>query len=267
MSWMKQHRLVAFFVLAYAIAWAPWPLYAAGVFPVPFIASGPLIAALIVLSVTEGRAGLRDLGARLLRWRVGWGWYAVALGFPLAVIFGSVLVNVALGAPAPALANLAWSSFAMLFALRMVDPTDGPLGEEPGWRGYAVPRLQATQSPLVAVSILGLLVACWHLPLVVTGSLGAVGIATTVAVTVFYVWLFNRTGGSVLLTLIAHVTQGAIKMGDFGFEGTDLARMEWLGLIGWSVIAVGVIAIDRNAWRATPEPAETPVPRGAPALS
>ena len=78
------------------------------------------------------------------------------------------------GAPAPVLAQLAWASIALIAAIRFVNPLDGPLGEEPGWRGYALPELQAGRSPLAARPVSAALVALWHLPLVTVGELAAV---------------------------------------------------------------------------------------------
>jgi membrane protease YdiL (CAAX protease family) len=60
---------------------------------------------------------------------------------------------------------MAWPTLALVFAVRFVNPLDGPLGEEPGWRGYALPQLQTGRAPLGAALILGLFVALWHLPL------------------------------------------------------------------------------------------------------
>jgi membrane protease YdiL (CAAX protease family) len=266
-AWVARHRLSTFFVLAYALSWWPWALYGAGVWPAEtFIPAGPLVAAVVVVAVAEGRAGLRDLGARIVRWRVPWYWYAVALGLPLAVRFGTALVNAGPGgAPMPSWPELAWTSFLLAFLVRLVNPMDGPMGEEPGWRGYAVPRLQATRSPLVSAAVLGVLVAGWHLPLVFFGDLGAIGLLTTFVITIVYVWLFNRTGGSVLLTLVMHSTQGAVKAGDLGFVGADLARQEVLECVAWSAVAVGLVALDRAAWRRAPASAVVPAGAGRPA--
>jgi len=258
---IRRHRLVSFFVLAYAIAWGPWPLYAAGILPeAMFIAMAPLIAAVVVAWVAEGTAGLRDLGSRMIRWRVPLRWYAVAILTPLAVIGVTYLVNVGLGAPTVTWSSLAWSSMLLAFAVRWVNPLDGPLGEEPGWRAFAIPRLQKTRTPLVSATILGVLVAIWHLPLVVNaqGNISYIGLPTTFAVTFFYYWLFNKTGGSGLLTLLAHNVQGVITIGSFGYAGADLARMEYLGFVAWSAIAVGVVVFDRKAWRTAPPEAVYP---------
>lgn len=253
-TWVRDHRIVAFFVLAYVFAWWAWPLYGLGFWPEPtFFAVGPLVAAVVVVAVAEGRAGFRDLGARVIRWRVPWYWYAVALGLPLAVRLVATLVNAGPGgAPAPHWASLAWTSFALAFLVRLVNPLDGPLGEEPGWRGFAVPRLQRDRSPLVSAVILGVLVAGWHLPLVFFHEVGAVGLLSTFSITVVYVWLFNRARGSVLLTLVFHSVQGSIPIGDLGFVGADLVRQERLECLLWTAVAIGLVLLDRTAWRCAP---------------
>ncbi len=255
-NWVRNHRLITFFVLTYAIAWWSVPFYAFGVAPdIAFFAIGPLAAAIIVIAIAEGRAGFRDLGSRIIRWRVPWYWYAVAIGVPLLVRFGTPFVNTGLGGAAPDWSDLAWTSFLVAFLVRLVNPMDGPLGEEPGFRGFAVPRMQARWSPLVSATVLGVLIALWHIPLMVIGDVGPIGLVTTFSITFFYVWLFNRTGGSVLLTLLAHSAQGAVKFSDLGYTGADLARQEWLECVAWSLIAVGLVVFDRSIWRTAPEKA------------
>jgi hypothetical protein len=90
-------------------------------------------------------------------------------------------------------------------------------------------------------------VALWHLPLI--GDTGPAGIGTTFVITFVYVWLFNRTGGSVLLVLVFHSAQGFITMGDLGYAGADLARLQWIELAAWAVVAAALIGLDRAAWR------------------
>jgi membrane protease YdiL (CAAX protease family) len=168
----RQHRLVIFLGLAFALSWWAWPLYVLDLSPTPFFACGPLVAALVVIAMTEGWSGYRTLGARMIHWLVGWRWWVVGLGIPLAVLVVAALANIAIwDAPTPVLADLAWPTLALVFAVRFINPLDGPLGEEPGWRGYALPQLQTGRAPLGAAFILGLLVALWHVPLVMTGQL------------------------------------------------------------------------------------------------
>ncbi|MET1085926.1 MAG: CPBP family intramembrane glutamic endopeptidase [Arthrobacter sp.] len=252
-GWLKHHSLLAFFVLAYAISWASWPAYASGLIPrMEFLPVGPLVAATIVIALTDGRAGFRAWGWRLIRWRVGLVWYAVALLLPVVLVLAAGLINMAAGAPAPGLGQLTWSGLVTVFGVRMVNLLDGPLGEEPGFRGYALPLLQASRPPLLSAAVLGVLVALWHLPLILFGGLSLTGLPTTFAITFLYVWLFNRTGGSVLLTFLFHNSQGTLTMGSFGFTGPDATRVE---LIYCMVVVLAVLAtlvLDRQTWRRAP---------------
>jgi membrane protease YdiL (CAAX protease family) len=264
-TWARQNRLVAFFGLAFLLSWWPWPFYALGAAPTAFFACGPLVAALVVIGVAEGRPGYRELGARMTRWRVGWVWWCVAVGTPLAVMAVAATANVTIwGAPAPVLAEIPWAALAAALAVRFVNPLDGPLGEEPGWRGYALPLLQAGRTPLAAGLVLAPTVALWHLPLVASGQLAPIGLVVTFAITLVYVWLFNRTGGSALMTLVFHIAQGT-GYAVLGFAGADAARMDWLTGALWCVLAIAVIGLDRAAWRTAPasavaaSPAKTPI--------
>ena len=244
-SFMKRHRLVTFFVLAFVFAWWSWPLARFDIWPrQEFHAVGALLAAIVVIALADGKPGFIELGRRMIRWRVKWYFYAFALLVPMVVRVVMTMLN---DAPAPDWLNLSWSAFALWFLVRLVNPLDGPLAEEPSWRGFAVPHLQALHTPLVSAAILGVLVALWHLLLI--GDTGAIGIATTFVITFVYVWLFNRTGGSVLLVLLFHSAQGFVTMRDLGYTGDGLARQELLEFVAWTVVALTLILADRKAWR------------------
>jgi membrane protease YdiL (CAAX protease family) len=255
-NWFQRHRLLFFFGLSYAISWSSWPVYALGMMPrMEFLPVGPLAAAVIVIGLAEGRAGYRMWGRRLIRWRVHWAWYAVALLFPalLVLVIGSL--NIVFGAAAPGLSQLTWSGLLMVFGVRLINPMDGPLGEEPGFRGYAVPLLQAARTPLLSATLLGVAVAVWHLPLIIFGGLSIIGLPITFVITFLYVWLFNRTGGSVLLTLLFHNSQGTFTMGSYGFTGSDLTRAEVIYLAVVTAAVLGTVLLDRPAWRTAPREA------------
>ena len=244
-SVVRRHPIITFFVLSYALAWMLVPFGSFGAY-------GPLVAALVVVPITQGVAGLKELGLRVIRWRVRWYWYAVALGVPLAVHLAVVGLNVASGAGVPSLTFSSLTTFLMVFAIRLVNPTDGPLGENPGWQGFALPGLQGSgYSPLVATAIVAPLVSLWHLPLFfwepggLQASVLVSGLVVTVAVTFFYNWLFNRTGGSVLLVILAHNLEGSIQY-----------ELGWIVMGVWLAVAIGVIVFDLKAWR-------NPVPSGA----
>lgn len=252
-NWLQRHRLSAFFVLSYAISWSSWPVYALGIMPgMEFLPIGPLAAAVIVIGLAEGRAGYRTWGRRIIRWRVGWAWYAVALLLPAVLVVVTGSVNLLFGAAAPGLSQLTWTGLLLVFAVRLVNPMDGPLGEEPGFRGYAVPLLQSARTPLQSAAVLGVLVAGWHLPLIIFGGLSLIVLPTTFAITFLYVWLFNRTGGSVLLTLLFHNSQGTFTVGSYGFTGPDVQRAELIYFVVVAAAVLGTILFDRPAWRTAP---------------
>src|SRR5918992_1329561 len=258
-SLVKRHPLVTFFVLAFVIGWGLIPIWT-------FQAGSPFIAALIVVPLTQGVAGLKELGLRIIRWRVRWYRYVVAIVMPLAVIGLTVGLNVALGASAPSMASYgSFSTILMMFAIRLINPGDGALGEEPGWRGVALPGLQSTLSPLVSTLILGVAVTVWHVPLLfleeglLQPSIIVGFLLGSFAVTFFYTWLFNHTRGSVLMTLISHAAQGTIQIGALWPAGADFAQAMLLNGVVLSIVAIGLVVFDRKAWR-SPAAVETTTP-------
>jgi uncharacterized protein len=173
---IRRYRLATFFLLAFGLTWLVWvprAMASQGLLAtdLPIVVGqawswGPAVAALLAASLTGGRAAVRDLGTRLVRWRVGWRWYAVVLAGPPAFSLAVAGVYAALGG--------SWATAvprAFVGDLRVLVPfflvlalTDG-LGEELGWRGYALPRLLARHGALAASLFLGLIWALWHLPL------------------------------------------------------------------------------------------------------
>ena len=219
-DWIREHRIAVFFGLTFLLSWWAWPFYLVGLAPTAFFPCGPLVAAIIVIGVTEGWRGYRDWGARMLRWRVGWVWWVVAIGTPLAVLALASAANVAIwGAPAPVLTALPWSSIALFAALRLSTRSTGRSARSPAGAATRCPSCRSGGRRSPRRLVLAPLVALWHLPLVTTGQLAAVGIPITFAITLVYVWLFNRTGGSVLLTIVFHIAQGTFSYGVLGFAG------------------------------------------------
>src|SRR5215204_75809 len=264
LSLVKRHPIITFFVLTFAIGWGLIPFWT-------FQAGSPFIAALIVIPLTQGWAGLKELGSRMIRWRVRWYWYVVAIGVPLAVLGLIVGLNVALGASAPSLVQFSSvSTILLVFGMKLINPGDGPLGEEPGWRGFALPGLQSTLSPLVSTLILGVLVTVWHVPLLfleegLLRPFMIVGfLLATLAVTFWYTWLFNHTGGSVLMTIVSHSVQGTITIGGLWSVGADFAQANLLTGIVWLAVAIGLVVFDRKAWRAPAAPETTTPPQAIP---
>jgi membrane protease YdiL (CAAX protease family) len=253
-SLIKRFPLISFFVIAFSFTWLGWLVpdmiyngtLVSTVITFGFIGliAGPLLAALIVTAVTEGRTGVVALLRKFTIWRVGWGWWLAALLLMPAMALAALYLNTLFGAPAPTVAILGtWSSLLTTFAIRLVHPFDGPMQEELGWRGFALPRLQQRFSPLAANLVLGVIVAAWHLPLVFTGKLPAFALIATVAATVLYGWLYNNTQGSVLITLVAHAVDGLFILRNLGLSEADATRLTWLQVGVWSVVAIAVVII------------------------
>jgi membrane protease YdiL (CAAX protease family) len=243
---VKRHPLIAFFVLTYALSWWPWILHAQGVQTAPIASFGPFVAALAVLALTEGKAGILGLFRRMIRWRVNLGWYAVALLLPVAMAGGAALLNVALGAEPPTAADLGrWTALPASFAIVLLVPGMGGAWEEPGWRGYALPRMQARWSALLSGVVLALLITLWHLPLMVTGEIHFAEVASIMTAMIVINWLFNQARGSVLVIMICHAANNTISGRYFFpmFDGADAARQAWLLAVTWGVAALAVVII------------------------
>ncbi len=245
---IRRHPLATFFLLAYAFSWWPWPLYALGLAPGYIIGVGPFLAALLVLAITRGKKGMVGLLRAMVRWRVGPAWYAAALLLPIGVALGATALNVLLlGAPAPTSAELgAWPNLIPTYLLLLLIPGIGGAWEEPGWRGYALPKLQDGRSALSASLIIGLVWAFWHLPLMVTGAIPWSDLAYIVVQSVVYAWLFNSTGGSVLIVMLFHTMNNVISGGFFHamFSGADWVRMGWLLVALWCAVALIVVVVN-----------------------
>jgi membrane protease YdiL (CAAX protease family) len=230
-------RSAAWFVLlAYGFSWA-WLLPIAltggvvrsGVgWPTHFPALlGPLLAALVVTARQHGRRGLRDLLRRMVQVKVPARWWLFALS-PVLLLGVVLLIDGAVGQPRPGAADFAvfsglpsgWGLAGVAGALLLVNG----FGEETGWRGYALPVLQSRHTPLVSTLIVAALWAGWHVPmfwLVDTFRSFGPGILVGWVVGLFcgavvLSWLYNRSGGSILLVAVWHASYNLISGTDGG---------------------------------------------------
>jgi membrane protease YdiL (CAAX protease family) len=155
----------------------------------------------------------------------------------------------------------------------------GPLGEEPGWRGFALPRLQRRNGPLLGSVILGVLWALWHLPLFWTGVWNPptipnilMFIVMITALTIIMTWVFNHANGSLLITMLMHASFNtfANKMVAPMFPAPIFNEFGLLPeLIGFTATALVLIAVTRGRLgyeHYHPQETEAPAPKPAPAL-
>jgi uncharacterized protein len=215
-------RLLIFFALTFVLSWTCWLLTPVVQAQSAIAAStlfffggfGPSIAAVIVVGVTSGRAGLSKWLGKCLQWRGKSGLMTLAFLSPLAILTLAAAMQMALGGsvpPSPAVGHIGIliTNFFLVFLV------GGPLGEEFGWRGYALPALEQRLGWRTASILLGGIWGAWHLPLFfIAGSSQNQGsliafFVLIVATSVFYAWLFNRSTGSVVPALLLHTASNS----------------------------------------------------------
>jgi uncharacterized protein len=252
-SGLARHPLLTFTVLTLVLSWLPVIPYALGVFPAPLLACGPFLAAVITAAVVGGKRGLRAYFRRLIRWRVGVGWYVVALLAPVAGWAIAGYVNVLLGAAPPSPDQLAgWSLIITSTLIFLINPFGGAF-EEPGWRGYALPLLLRRHSALVATAVLGVIWTLWHLPLFVVGSIPWPDAVLVFALTFVFTAIYLQTAGSVLIAFLLHASlNGAGEFFVGLFTGDDRVRMYWILTALSAVIVAVAIAVSRERWSRVP---------------
>ena len=249
-AWAKKNSLLGYFLLAYGISWAigiPPAIAAQGENQrsLPFFihylyAYGPMLSAIIMAWLTDGRSGLRELFARILKWRVRPVWWFVAFS-PLGLFAVVAIVQ--------RFIQGTWMDFGLLGQVNFL-PNLGVgalllwiltfgFGEEIGWRGYALPRLQKNRSALSATLILSAFWALWHVPqffylfdvAILVGWLFGL-----TAGSIVLTWLYNSAGGSILMVALWHGTFNFITASKAG-EGILAAVLSTLVMV-WAVVVV-----------------------------
>jgi uncharacterized protein len=216
---LRRFPLTSFFALAYVWTWLCWWSVVAVSderITLPFSKEslvtcgqfGPFAAGLLVTWSMAGRAGLSQFFARLFRWRVRPVWLGVSLLFlPATMLLAIFLFAAGDGGVATLRLRDAWDTFPAHFVYLLL--LGGPLGEEPGWSGFALPHLQARLGPVLASLWLGLLRAGWHLPLwwiYPPPTSFPLFVAGAVLLQFLFTWLLNHTNGSVLYSVLFHTS-------------------------------------------------------------
>jgi membrane protease YdiL (CAAX protease family) len=270
-SFLQRHALTLGIALMFLLTWpidlahserlplqVPFLLYL-------FLGWGFVVAAIVMTALTGGRAAVVRLLKRYLIWRVGWRWFAVSLLLLPAIIAAAVWLN-------------AWTSdqpidFTNVFAHKIFGASASlPMfvvpflltdaisnGEEIGWRGYVLPRLQARHNALVASLILGGIWALWHVPkFMAPGNTSpfALFFVRVVIETVLYTWIYNNTRGSLLMTTLAHAsanTAGVFLPVANTVSGSDTHTLEiQIAIDAVVVLAVVAFAGPANLSRSVP---------------
>jgi uncharacterized protein len=249
---VRKHPALSLLVLALIFGVAPLVAVATGLLPqgAKQLAAFSASLAGIVLAVVEGRkGGVRELLGRLLIWRVGIQWWAFALLFGVVTAVAALYLFNLFGGPA-----VDWSGLKPLSSVVpsiIILTILAGMGEEFGWRGFALPRLQARHNALVSSLIIGLVWGIWHIPLfLVQGTIQykwqlEVGLIPAIlgytmfllAWSIQYTWVFNNTKGSVLLAAVVHGAVNALN----GY--IDVYRGHFGGIVAYMVVSAIVSII------------------------
>jgi uncharacterized protein len=277
-AFTKRHPVLIYYILAFAISWGAVLLVIGGpgaipgaqeelerLLPLAILAmvAGPSVAGLLMAGLVHGRAGLRDLLSRLLRWRVGVRWYAVAL-LTAPLVFTAVLLALSLISPVYLPGILASGSSTSSLGFGIAASLAAGIFEELGWTGFAVPELRRRHSILATGLIAGVLWGAWHLltndfwaaaasagtlplPLFVTVNGFGFLVGQLVAYRVLMVWVNDRTG-SLLVAILMHaaLTASSLILGPLAISGTAILIYDLaLAVVMWILVAV-VAVINRG---------------------
>ena len=248
MQIFKRYPVLTYFVLVYVLTWACWiPLAISKTWAsFPFIVllglgnSMPSLVGILLTALFSGKSGLGALFRRLGQVRVPLIWYAFVLLYP------PVLRLVAIGVPT--LLGLTTIAFAFP-VVGVIGSFVAGFGEELGWRGFALPRMQARQSALAASLLLGVLWGLWHLPLLIAQGLpltaaGLVGfilfLLHIIAYSVLFAWVYNNTKGSLFLMVLFHTVFDLVGFTILTPSTTWIVPVLYVALL-WVTVAIVVV--------------------------
>ncbi len=257
---IEARRLVVFFLIAFGFTWFFWmpdALSKMGVIPSSLLtdlgflgAFGPLVSATIVTAVYEGRKGLVALFIKAFDYHFDkrW-WFAVVLLLPFLVVVSFVVAVVLDGVvPFSEVFSNPLIVFPAFFSVLFLS---GPFEEEFGWRGYALPRLQAKYSAVLSSVVLGVIWGAWHIPQFLIPGNGMfyktpflTFMLTIVAATILFTWVYNSTNGSLLAMLLMHT---AFNLSMFTFPVLDTSYGYVFVLVAFVVAAVSVTILFGSA--------------------
>jgi membrane protease YdiL (CAAX protease family) len=218
MAFRKRHSLLIGILLMYTITWSVH-LARAGILPLQLPAAayqlgngGFALAAILMTWITLGGTAVITLLKRFLLWDIGWRWYASLLIIPLTYLLGIAVHALVIGAVPDFRLTAAYATAgSWRSVLLLILPVFGAdvlgNGEEIGWRGYALPRLQVRYSALFSALVIGLIWAVWHLAIYLR-SFNPVWFAWyivgVIAKSVLITWAYNGSRGSLLLATLYH---------------------------------------------------------------
>jgi uncharacterized protein len=269
-EFVKRNPLLSMYLIMFILAWSimiPQALYSQGILSAPLpeileILTGwaPAMAAILVSAAVAGRAGVSELMRRFLIWRVGIQWYLIGAFLMAAVILGGIGLHVAFGGDStviPVAGAPAWDialTFLIFVLLGFLINT-----EEVAWRGFALPLLQVKHGALVAALLITIPEVLLHVPLfwIQDSFIQTVGLgwfsAFSVAAVFIYVYVFNRTKGSLLIITLLHASQNAWS----NLLSDNSARPFYFTVVLTWIIALALIGMTKGRLGYDPNTAES----------
>lgn len=248
-SLIRKHSVLTFFIFTYFISWIFWtPLVLWGEGRLKIIGTfGPFICAVALSYILEGTLGVKRLFKKFFIWKVNYFWYLFSFLSTGAAVMISIGIYSLMGGQKLQFNDISqWYLIivAFLYVLFL-----SVLGEEAGWRGFALPRLQQNYNALTSSLIIGVSWGLWHFPLfLMKGNFHetipiTLFIIQDVALSVIYTWMYNNTRGSLLLAHLFHaasnVTLGVLPILPMN-TGGDI-RPLWITVIILIIIAVSIV--------------------------
>ena len=267
-SAVQKRPLLFFFIFAYAFSWiltipyilSEWGLLE-GDFSIWFVLKsfGPFFSALFINRILYGKEGIAQLRQKIRQWKIAWPWYVlILLGIPALILLG---VAIQPGKMSGFLGLDVKTIIGYPFYFILVFFGGGPLGEEPGWRGFALPRLQTKFGALWGTLILGFFWTCWHLPDFLTSAQGGgpgtgwkefvinfpIFLFLVTFLAILFTWIYNRCDGSIFMVLLAHASVNTPQVVLMPlFPAVDTTALNTAALIGFGGAALLIVILTKG---------------------
>lgn len=265
MNLIKQHPFSAFVVITFAISWIIWSSLLVFEQPIMLVlpviilgAFGPLLSAVIVTLVTDGRDGLRKWRKQIFKFHIGAKFYILALIYPIIFITLSYGLYLVMGGEPIDFTNVPpWYGYPILVFVFFI----GAGQEEPGWRGFALPRLLSKYSPFISSIILGFIWTIWHIPLFFIEGSSQVELPfeyylpNVIAMAIVLTLLYLKSSGSVLPAMVLHAGLNSVLTW-FPMESGILPSWAYLTIVGWIIVILLMLIFGRTSFFCSPHNVE-----------
>jgi len=263
MNLIKRYPLASFVTIALSISWIIWiPLIVLGQDLLPGITGfiiiggfGPFLSAVIVTLIADGRDGFRKWRKQVFKVRVGAKFYILVFLFPIIYAALSYSLYLLMGGTPADFSNVPpWYLYplSLVFVFFL-----GGGQEEPGWRGFALPRLLSKYSPFISSIIVGVIWAVWHIPLFFVGGSSQAGlplewyIPNVIGMAMVFTLLYLKTNGSVIPAMVLHAGLNSAIIW-FPMKSGILPSYAYITIVGWSIVVLLILIYGRKGFFRSP---------------